>query len=52
VNVREKTFDGVVALAIVKQQKLAVACSAIAARVCKGKESAGTAGATGENLTR
>jgi hypothetical protein len=40
VNVREKTFDRVVALAIVEQQKLAVARGAIAARVCKGKESA------------
>ena len=31
-NVREKTFDGVVALAIVKQQEFAVASSAIAER--------------------
>jgi hypothetical protein len=29
-NVTEKTFDGVVAFAVVKQQKLAVACGAVA----------------------
>ena len=34
-NVCEKAFDGIVTLAIVKQQKLAVAGSTIAASVCK-----------------